>query len=217
MTCPNCGCEDHEFLLIDCRLPLGSVERETIRYCFSCRPSARHPYANCLPQIIRKTAYRRLSGTRTSRKPRKRRHWLRGGTWLTDARATRLLKGFLISGYLRPQTGRVRSRRCYPRFDFPMPQAKLATRSSSRIIWLRTARVMPYGSFEGCFASRAGGEAIRHLLLATLRIKAGFMALSAPSAPSLDAESATPTIRLVSRILSASATPSVSNAKLIPA
>src|SRR6266478_4338603 len=53
MTCPNCGCEDHEFLLIDCRLPLGSVERETIRYCFSCRPSARHPYANCLPQIIR--------------------------------------------------------------------------------------------------------------------------------------------------------------------
>jgi hypothetical protein len=58
---------------------------------------------------------------------------------------------------------------------------------------------------------------IRHLLLATLRIKAGFMALSAPSAPSLDAESATPTIRLVSRTLSTSATPSVSNAKLIPA
>jgi hypothetical protein len=66
-------------------------------------------------------------------------------------------------------------------------------------------------------ANLSRSPAIRHLLLATLRIKAGFMALSAPSAPSLDAESATPTIRLVSRILSASATPSVSNAKLIPA
>jgi hypothetical protein len=53
MRCLNCGCEDHEFLLIDCALPLGSVERETIRYCYSCRPDAQHPYANCLPRIIR--------------------------------------------------------------------------------------------------------------------------------------------------------------------
>jgi hypothetical protein len=30
----------------------------------------------------------------------------------------------------RPQAGRIRSRRCYPRFDFPMPQAKLAIQSS---------------------------------------------------------------------------------------
>src|SRR6202789_4615437 len=33
-----------------------------------------------------------------------------------------------VSG--RPQAGRIRTRRCYPRFDFPMPQAKLEIQSS---------------------------------------------------------------------------------------
>ena len=53
MKCPNCGCNT-DVLLIDCRLPLGSHERETVRYCAECRPEAVHEYANCLPQIIRK-------------------------------------------------------------------------------------------------------------------------------------------------------------------
>ncbi len=53
MTCPNCK-SDAALLLIDCRLPLGSIERETIRYCVACRPEATHRYAHLLPQWIAK-------------------------------------------------------------------------------------------------------------------------------------------------------------------
>lgn len=51
MLCPNCGSTQHEFLLIDCTL--SGEARERIRYCFDCKKEARHPYANCLPQVIR--------------------------------------------------------------------------------------------------------------------------------------------------------------------
>lgn len=46
MRCPNCAGET-EVLLIDCRLP--GEERERVRYCYKCRPQARHAYADCLP------------------------------------------------------------------------------------------------------------------------------------------------------------------------
>ena len=52
MVCPNCNNPDAEVLLIDCSL--RGEERERRRFCYECRPEARHPYANSLPQIIRK-------------------------------------------------------------------------------------------------------------------------------------------------------------------
>src|SRR3974390_2034975 len=53
LICPNCQSES-DVLLIDCSLPLGSVERDTIRYCVACRPQAAHPLAHLLPQWIAK-------------------------------------------------------------------------------------------------------------------------------------------------------------------
>ena len=52
MTCPNCNA-DADALYIDCRLPLGSRERETVRYCASCRPEAVHELSGCLPRVLR--------------------------------------------------------------------------------------------------------------------------------------------------------------------
>ena len=52
MNCPTCNA-DVDALYIDCRLPLGSHERETIRYCVSCRPEAAHELAGCLPRVLR--------------------------------------------------------------------------------------------------------------------------------------------------------------------
>ena len=52
MVCPNCNNPDAEVLLIDCSL--CGEERKRRRFCYACRPEARHPYANCLPQIISK-------------------------------------------------------------------------------------------------------------------------------------------------------------------
>jgi hypothetical protein len=49
MRCPNCDTEN-DVLFIDCSL--RGKERERQRFCYSCRPEARHPYANCLPQVI---------------------------------------------------------------------------------------------------------------------------------------------------------------------
>ena len=40
-------------LLIETQTPLNSPERPR-RFYYSCMREARHPYANCLPQIIRK-------------------------------------------------------------------------------------------------------------------------------------------------------------------
>ena len=51
MRCPNCQCEEHDVLLIDCSLPLEEV-RERLRFCYDCRPEAHHPYACCFPRII---------------------------------------------------------------------------------------------------------------------------------------------------------------------
>jgi hypothetical protein len=50
VVCPNCNNPDGEVLLIDCTL--SGEERKRQRFCYACRPEARHPYANCLPQII---------------------------------------------------------------------------------------------------------------------------------------------------------------------
>ena len=52
MNCPNCNNPNADVLLIDCSL--CGEERKRQRFCYACRPEARHPYANCLPQIIRK-------------------------------------------------------------------------------------------------------------------------------------------------------------------
>lgn len=52
LICPNCNNLDAQLLLIDTQAPLDSPERQR-RFCYSCVPEARHPYANCLPQIIR--------------------------------------------------------------------------------------------------------------------------------------------------------------------
>ena len=49
--CPSCGNERAEVLLIDCSLPFGAA-RDRLRYCFSCRPEAQHPYAGCFPRVI---------------------------------------------------------------------------------------------------------------------------------------------------------------------
>ena len=49
--CPNCGNEQTKVLLIDCSLPFGET-RDRLRYCFSCRPEAHHPYAGCFPRVI---------------------------------------------------------------------------------------------------------------------------------------------------------------------
>jgi hypothetical protein len=49
--CPNCGNEQTKVLLIDCSLPFGEA-RDRLRYCFSCRPEAQHPYAGCFPRVI---------------------------------------------------------------------------------------------------------------------------------------------------------------------
>lgn len=52
MNCPNCN-SDADVLFIDCKLPLGSLERETIRYCAACRPEAVHELSGCLPRVLR--------------------------------------------------------------------------------------------------------------------------------------------------------------------
>lgn len=50
MRCPSCNTEA-SVLLIDCQLPFGKLRDET-RYCYGCRPVARHEFANCLPRVI---------------------------------------------------------------------------------------------------------------------------------------------------------------------
>jgi hypothetical protein len=50
VRCSNCG-NDADVLLIDCTLPFGE-ERDRTRYCYACRPEAKHPYAGCLPRVI---------------------------------------------------------------------------------------------------------------------------------------------------------------------
>lgn len=51
MRCPNCD-GFSTVLYIDCRLPLGSRERETTRYCASCRPKAVHSLAGHTPRML---------------------------------------------------------------------------------------------------------------------------------------------------------------------
>ena len=49
-SCSNCGSDKHDFLLID--TTLRGHKRETKRFCYQCRPEARHEYAGCLPRVI---------------------------------------------------------------------------------------------------------------------------------------------------------------------
>jgi len=51
MNCPNCS-SPADALFIDCRLPLGSRERDTIRYCAKCRPEAVHELSGYTPQML---------------------------------------------------------------------------------------------------------------------------------------------------------------------
>jgi hypothetical protein len=51
MNCPNCS-SPADALFIDCRLPLGSVERNTIRYCAKCRPEAVHELSGYMPHML---------------------------------------------------------------------------------------------------------------------------------------------------------------------
>jgi hypothetical protein len=53
-TCPNCNNPEAEVLLIDTHLPLGSKARRKTRYCYSCRPEARHYLSHLLPQWLYK-------------------------------------------------------------------------------------------------------------------------------------------------------------------
>jgi hypothetical protein len=53
MNCPNCSA-DADVLFIDCRLPLGSHERETTRYCAACRPEAVHELSGYAPRMLAK-------------------------------------------------------------------------------------------------------------------------------------------------------------------
>jgi hypothetical protein len=53
MKCPTCKAET-ETLLIDCSLPLGSQERESRRWCYICRPEARHRLAGYPPRMLAK-------------------------------------------------------------------------------------------------------------------------------------------------------------------
>ena len=51
MNCPNCSSLT-DVLFIDCRLALGSRERETVRYCAACRPEAVHELSGYMPHML---------------------------------------------------------------------------------------------------------------------------------------------------------------------
>ncbi|HEY6128226.1 MAG TPA: hypothetical protein VIW23_08605 [Candidatus Acidoferrum sp.] len=48
--CPNCGNDRAEVLLID--TTLRGTERDAKRYCYACRPEARHELASHAPRVL---------------------------------------------------------------------------------------------------------------------------------------------------------------------
>ena len=61
LTCPSCGNPEAEVLPNDMTLPLGSVERDSIRCCVACRPGPHiHWHICCLKPGVEQVVLRQM-------------------------------------------------------------------------------------------------------------------------------------------------------------